>query len=144
MLVHCGFEILLFVFRAILFLSFLASPPTPSNSFMTAVELASNVFLLGKITPGLRKDVGGNLTFFFPKVVGVFLICLCPNFALLSDGFFFLFGPGSESNSNKQATSSGVKTLPFGIVSLSKICADSFSDKTFLFFFSAIRASISL
>ncbi len=32
---------------------------------------------LGKIKPGLRNEVGGNFTFFSPKVAGLFLILRC-------------------------------------------------------------------
>ena len=66
-------------------------------------EVSGQFFLhcLGKINPGRLNDVGGNLTFFSPKVAGLFLILRLPNFALLSGFFFCEEGAGKDSNSNK-------------------------------------------
>ena len=63
----------------------------------------------GRITPGLNLVVGGSFTFLVPTVCGVFLIFLFPVFAFDSCFCFFLGGPGRESNSSRQATSSVVK-----------------------------------
>ncbi len=56
---------------------------------------------LGKIKPGLRKEVGGSFTFFSPKVAGLFFMFCFPVLALLSAFFFFGNGAGKDSNSNK-------------------------------------------
>ncbi len=55
-------------------------------------EVSWQFFLhcLGRMRPGLLNKVGGNLTFFSPKVAGLFLMFRFPNFAL--DSGFFLFG----------------------------------------------------
>ena len=68
------------------------------------------------MTPGLYFAVAGNLMHFSPIVWGVFLIKRLPVLALDSGFLRFLGGPGSESNSKRQATSSVVKILPSGIV----------------------------
>ncbi len=57
--------------------------------------------LFGKINPGLRKEVGGNFTFFSPRVAGLFFMFPFPVFALLSGFFFFGNRAGKDSNSNK-------------------------------------------
>ncbi len=66
-------------------------------------EVSGQFFLhcLGKIKPGRLNDVGGSLTFFSPKVAGLFLMLRLPNFALLSGFFFCDEGAGNDSNSNK-------------------------------------------
>jgi hypothetical protein len=61
--------------------------------------------------PGLLNEVGGSLTFFSPKVAGLFFMFLFPNFAFDSGFFFFEIGAGKDSSSNKFETSSGENFL---------------------------------
>ncbi len=82
------------------------------GSWMNTVDSEGGfrtIFLhcLGRMRPGLLNEVGGNLTFFSPKVAGLFLMFRFPNFALDSGFFFLAVGAGSDSNSNKFWTSSG-------------------------------------
>ena len=88
--------------------------------------------------------MGGSFTFLSPIVLGVFLIILVPSFDLDSGFFFLEGGPGRESISKRQATSSGVNFFPEGIVNLSSIWRDCFSVRTFFCLFSAMIVEMSL
>ena len=100
---------------------------------------------LGSTKPGLRKEVGGSLTFFSPSVAGVFFIILFPNLAFDSL-FLFVFGDGAgrDSNSKRFLTSSDEKRFPCGIVNLAKICSVCFSLKIFFSFDSFTMSSMFL
>ena len=100
--------------------------------------VSSCVWFMGKITRDVRHLVSlGSLTFLWPRVCGICLIDLFPNFALVR-GFFLKKGLLRESASRNHLTSSREKVFPSGIVSLLRMGSVSFSDRALICCFSSM------